>query len=52
LCFYCYRLTQGADAKILDLSQRGGVSLKDLFILDDLTADDARVLLEAKRDPS
>lgn len=52
LCFYGSWLPQGADAKILDLSQRGGVTLKDLFNLDDLTADDARVLLEAKRDIS
>lgn len=42
---------EGADAKLLDLSQRGGVALKDLFNLDDLAADDLRELLEAKRDP-
>jgi hypothetical protein len=47
-----FLLHQGADAKILDLSQRGGVTLTDLFNLDDLNADDERVLLEAKRDPS
>jgi|AntAceMinimDraft_5_1070358.scaffolds.fasta_scaffold78681_1 hypothetical protein len=45
------RVLQGADAKLLDLSQRGGVTLKDLFNLEDLAADDFRELLEAKRDP-
>jgi len=41
---------EGADAKVLDLSQRGGVTVADLFGAD-LATDPASPLLSDKRDP-
>ena len=48
---FAHATEQGADAKLLDLSQRGGVTLRDLFNLEDLSADAKGELLSTKRDP-
>lgn len=42
--------TEGADAKLLDLSQRGGVTLADIFG-ENLENDPKAELLEKQRDP-